>query len=249
MANLAAKWSNINLIHERRAFRQLRKELNRVTTTFARNYIRNPDYNGQILFKDHKKETDRILRINYSKAIETGAKFSQEQIEDITKSVIHNKDDIFDFLVASWIETTLDERLSFITRTTADEIKDTISTGVAEGESTAAIAANITKLSAVNRVRAAVIARTEVNNAANFANLESAKRSAETLKIKMKKVWLPVNDARTRDTHSSMTSHPPIGLREKFSVGLYQADRPHDATLPPEETIQCRCTLIFEPEE
>jgi hypothetical protein len=37
-----------------------------------------------------------------------------------------------------------------------------------------------------------------------------------------------------------------VGLHESFDVGGYAADHPGDPSLPPSESIQCRCAIVFQ---
>jgi hypothetical protein len=64
----------------------------------------------------------------------------------------------------------------------------------------------------------------------------------------MVKVWCAASDERTRDDHSST---PPDGTRvdaeDSFIVGGEEMDGPGDISAPPEQTVNCRCVLLWEP--
>lgn len=98
--------------------------------------------------------------------------------------------------------------------------------------------------------RARTIARTEVSMASNSSTLEAAK----SLEIPgMKKEWVSVQDARTRDggdkgsdaNHLDMNG-VRVDLDEKFTVPPdADMDGPGDQSGGADQVCNCRCTLIF----
>lgn len=97
------------------------------------------------------------------------------------------------------------------------------------------------------------ITRTEVNRVLNLGTTQRADEISK--EITVRKYWLHTNDSRTRDSHRAVgrKTNPdyggkPIKAKEKFTVGGVKADGPQDASLPPEESINCRCRLIIVPE-
>lgn len=92
--------------------------------------------------------------------------------------------------------------------------------------------------------RARVITRTEVGRAANLGKMSGAVQMG----IAMDKIWLTANDERVRrrprdkGDHLELHDKPGIELDETFKNGLTQ---PGDPNGKPEETINCRCTLVF----
>lgn len=88
------------------------------------------------------------------------------------------------------------------------------------------------------RVRNA--ARTEVigaSNAGSFAQMKAAQ-------VVALKTWVARDDDRTRQSHRDVDG-VQIDMNTKFIVGGHALDYPHDPTAPPEETINCRCTLAW----
>ena len=82
------------------------------------------------------------------------------------------------------------------------------------------------------------IARTEIIGAANFGTFEGYEQSG----VVKEKKWVTSRDSRVRDLHVDMEGdHVP--LKETFSNGLMY---PGDQSGPPEEFINCRCTIIVE---
>lgn len=60
-----------------------------------------------------------------------------------------------------------------------------------------------------------------------------------------RKTWNTQRDARVRDSHARIDRNK-IGIRAKFNVGGHMADYPSDPSLPPGESINCRCFLTFD---
>lgn len=94
--------------------------------------------------------------------------------------------------------------------------------------------------------RAALIARTEMHNAAQAANMQAA----EATGIQgLKKEWLAAEDKRTRPDHNDADGQV-VEKEGQFTVGASQMDRPGDQSAPPRQTVNCRCALSFiTPEE
>lgn len=86
------------------------------------------------------------------------------------------------------------------------------------------------------------IARTLVTRLSNWAALKAAKdHSDEWLKD-----WVSVRDNRVRPAHlNTDLGQDPIALDEFFDVGGFPAQYPSDPRLPPQQSINCRCSLIF----
>jgi len=95
------------------------------------------------------------------------------------------------------------------------------------------------------------IVRTEVNRALNLTEQRYTKQIKEEIPG-LRKYWLHEDDARVRPSHAAVgrRTNPdyggtPIDVEKQFSVGGYKADGPHDVSLPPEESINCRCVQIL----
>ena len=92
---------------------------------------------------------------------------------------------------------------------------------------------------------AVLVARTQVNDAANAGSYATAQASG----LDLVKGWEPTADLRTRESHllaGSRYSGPDmIPMADKFMVGGWPADRPHDIELPASERYNCRCTTIY----
>lgn len=93
---------------------------------------------------------------------------------------------------------------------------------------------------AVSRRRATVIARTEVIRASNHASLAAARST----NMRLRKEWIATQDNRVRDTHDEANGQI-VPMEDNFNVGGYSAPYPAAPTLPPKESVQCRCTVAY----
>jgi F like protein len=98
------------------------------------------------------------------------------------------------------------------------------------------------------RNRARTIARTEAVGAFNMGRLAGFQSYAEQMGGKWEKVWLETHDHRTRPTHQEReggVGGQRVPLSMPFKVGLGLGMAPGDPGLPPEEVINCRCSLLL----
>lgn len=120
-------------------------------------------------------------------------------------------------------------------------VRSALLRGLDQGLGTAAIAREINKLvPQFSRVRARRISRTEVNASASAASDFAAEATA----IPLEREWLAVDDDRTRESHDAADGQRR-GMREPFDVGGSELMRPSDPSGPPEETINCRCSVLY----
>lgn len=89
--------------------------------------------------------------------------------------------------------------------------------------------------------RARTIARTEIGAAQNAGMIDAA----EALQVRYLKEWISIEDGRTRLSHT-LVDGKKIPREQKFRVGDAELDHPGDPSGPPEEVINCRCTMLLE---
>lgn len=94
------------------------------------------------------------------------------------------------------------------------------------------------------RYRAERIARTEIISSSNWASLKSVEISGASERFK--KRWLPAQQSNTREDHLAMMNEPAIALDETFLVGGERLAYPGDPAGSPGNTINCRCTVVYE---
>lgn len=111
--------------------------------------------------------------------------------------------------------------------------------GILQGESMDKIAKRLRNVQEMNRTQAIRSARTIVTGAENKGRQDSYAR-AEADGIILQKEWLATNDGRTRHSHARLDG-AVVDQDKKFDNGLMY---PGDPSGRPEETWNCRCTLV-----
>ena len=136
-----------------------------------------------------------------------------------------------------------------------DLVAHQVATGVNLGEGIPELRAridNVLSTSATPRWpnRATVIARTEAIGALNAGRAEAFRAAAEEDPDQpLERIWLATDDSRTRDSHRAADGQR-VALGQPFIVGGFELAFPGDPNGPPQEVIQCRCTmLLVEPGE
>ena len=90
------------------------------------------------------------------------------------------------------------------------------------------------------RDRALRIARTETTYMWNIAAEEGAKATG----LRLEKVWLATNDARTRDTHRQLDGQV-VPVDADFVVNGKQMSKPGDPRGGAREVVNCRCAVEY----
>lgn len=96
--------------------------------------------------------------------------------------------------------------------------------------------------------RARTIARTEALGAYNAGRYAGFRSLAAQLGGSWEKVWLETHDHRTRPTHRAEeggVGGARIPLGDVFKVGVGYGLYPGAVTLPPQEVINCRCSILL----
>lgn len=179
--------------------------------------------------------------------------FAETAIKDIASSLrgintgMWNAQDVEDG-INTYVNNTIGESITSINDTSKKQINQVISKGIQEGKSVAEISKDINELyiQDITPTRARMIAQTETIKAANLGEY----LAAQTAPIQMEKVWLSTGDARTRHNHV-LADKQQVGINDKFLVGGDEMLFPGDVSLGAAagNTINCRCTMYFEPTE
>lgn len=147
----------------------------------------------------------------------------------------------FDELMQAWIKANAGAKAKEISLTTRSQIKRAIAQAADEGLGQAQTARLVSqRAAAIGRVRAQVIARTEMNSAASAAQ----QIAAESLDVPMKREWVAANDERTREDHRRANGQVR-DLGKPFKVGKSRLMYPGDPSGDPSQTINCRCVLAY----
>jgi SPP1 gp7 family putative phage head morphogenesis protein len=120
-------------------------------------------------------------------------------------------------------------------------MREELVSGLTAGEGTADVARRLKKTAEMTSARANVIARTEVIGATN----RGAYSQMLATGLIGTKTWLATNDKRTRPAHAA-ASGKTRDITGTFFVGGRMMDGPHDPNALPEQTINCRCTLLYD---
>lgn len=128
---------------------------------------------------------------------------------------------------------------SSVTATTRDAIRAAVVAGRQQNFSIPQVAQLITDTTfgAISKSRAQTIARTEVVGALVSGEYAAAVQSG----VMRSKRWIANMDDRVRDSHAAINGEVR-DMGAAFSNGLRY---PHDPLGPPNETINCRCSLAF----
>lgn len=112
--------------------------------------------------------------------------------------------------------------------------------GFQQGESIDDLAKRVRLTANMTAAQARTVARTEVVGASNAGSFAEAR----VMEVQFK-TWLNTDDPRTRPTHVR-AGDQRVQMDETFIVGGARLRFPHDPLGPPGETINCRCTLLFD---
>jgi hypothetical protein len=207
---------------------------------------------AKITYQEHSAMFDSVNRV--------GKKDIIDDLANLFSGTNTNLIRVWRSLLDEFIEVRLTGRIQRINHTTQERIRKIIEDGLFEGLGQEDVARLIRQeaKSNINTHRSRAIARTETVVASNQGRYMSAMSSD----LKMKKKWIPVQDARTRDgfnernnsreaNHLIMLQKDWIPLEDDFLVpnknGIQEpAKYPGDERLSAGNVINCRCAVVFE---
>lgn len=178
------------------------------------------------------------------KAIQSLKKNWTDSLEQLTENIIEHfgKEPTKAFttssrLVQEWIKKHAGESVTSILATNLDDVNAIILAGTADKLTVSQIARSLRQFYDDRSVfKAMRVARTEVAQAAGFAQHESATEAGWT-----KHSWLSSRDDRVRDAHAEIDGEEQ-SIGEPYSNGLLF---PGDPSGDPAESILCRCVERF----
>ena len=200
------------------------------------------------LMREGRTAIRRLYRRIYERVLPAFARDSYDRLTDAGEERKAPSEEV----EAGWlkvVDTFLEgeggKLIQGVSQETIALVVQEIREGVEEGEGIEAIARRLEEeVGGFNRVRARRIARSEVIRASNKGALEGARSTG----LELEKEWVATRDSRTRGTHRRADGQT-VGLEEAFEVGGFPAPYPAAATLPPSESVNCRCTVGFIPVE
>lgn len=145
------------------------------------------------------------------------------------------------------LENRQSRAFQYINETSINKVFAAIERGIEQGKTVTEIADNLRdKFGNVEEIRgrAQTIARTEVLTAVSLGQAAAMQDAAKVIP-NLKKMWITADDDRVRDSHAALDGDV-LDWDAPFSNGLYF---PRDPGGAPEETINCRCTLVTLPKD
>lgn len=141
---------------------------------------------------------------------------------------------------AAFILSQSQRALLLTEATTRQALREVIARSVDAGESLSSLIERINEMPEFGLARAQTIARTESISAYNFATRDAWEQSGVVEEVE----WLSARDSAVRDTHSNADGDTAAANGGTFDVGGSVLRFPGDPAGPPEETVNCRCTLL-----
>ena len=228
---------------------RLRIPFERNLTSLLKNYFNKLGESSVIAFEkgndvyfqnnldDSFKKLQNIFRIQYNviaRAFKNNALNRTQNVKDF--------DTEFEIALAQYINGNVATLVTEINETTRQAIQNDILFATQN---------NLDLPNTSNRIRntligfglwrASLIARTEVHRTASWANEQTALQMNIAGTVKE---WVAVQDERTRITHA-FADGQTIDINSKFVVGGVPLKYPGDPAGGPEETINCRCVVVY----
>jgi len=231
--------------------RAIRAEKNRAIDEQLAYYRNTVSFSKDIEAK-HAQNIKAIIKKFIRPVMRDSVKITNETVQSSMKANIQayeiKRAPLFDEYLGEWVENESATRIIGIAATTFSDIKRLMRKAFYEGAPANVVIKEGLKAKGFSAARAALIARTETHAAAQYAARQTSVSLASEVGVTLKKEWIPVNDERTRPDHMAMMNSPAIGVDEDFIVGGERMDRPADPTASPEQTINCRCQVVFVPD-
>jgi hypothetical protein len=227
--------------------RRLRTEIAKTMREVAAAYEARGELAIPLAISEHSAGIRRTLEADYRLvAMHFGKRLLNEAKAytgpDVIKESLTER---LSYAVGSFIGRWVATKVTQINRTTENQIRRVIRSGLDEGLGVDKIGSRIRSVAGpISALRANIIARTETHTAANFG----AQEAAELTGLNMKREWVSAQDARTRDT--SEADHvdadgQTVGMKEPFIVSGERLRFPGDPSGSAANVINCRCSVVF----
>ncbi len=196
-----------------------------------------------ILFHRQQREWRTLLMSTWKAMIET---FGEDMTKKLNQRSVRQSGFVgWDNSTEQFVNQQVGEKITKITETTKEEVKEQVKEGTKNNEPIDSIMGRVGKTyEDFKGARAGMIARTEVHSAATYGIHEAGRQS----NVVKKKSWISSRDMRVRDTHKPGTGvdGQTVPKGKPFTRGLNgRLMYPGDPSGPPEEIINCRCTIQF----
>ena len=229
---------------EKRLAARLRGEFKRTANDAARGFDGGGEMGAMLAVNGHRERVAAILGRGYRGimlAVNERLSGELRSIGLVDETKLHPDASEFLRRTDAWIALIGGQKIKRITDTTFSQIVNALREGVAEGEGSAAVAKRIRDVgSGVGRVRAEVIARTELHSASMQAQRETIDMQPEGVREQMRQEWVAAEDERTRPAHRAADGQI-VELDERFDVGGEALQYPGDPAGSAGNIINCRC--------
>lgn len=181
-----------------------------------------------------RSDWERLLVATYLAVIEAFGNATLQSLKAEAGPAEAKAFDVWAADVQRFIAETAARKITQVTDTTKQVVRDALAPGLEVGEGIDDLAARIREAyKDFTPRRSIVIARTEVIGAAGFGT----RAAAEQTGLQLEKEWIATRDERTRDSHAALDGERKQ-FNDRYSNGLMY---PGDPDGEPEEVIQCRC--------
>src|SRR3972149_1143428 len=238
----------LHRIYERKSYRIVQKHVAEMLLKIPFNNVSLSTYEATIQSNITKEKVFLMYRELYETiGIAHGNRINKE-IEKVKKAnVLFNELLLREILL--FLSTDGGVKITSVRDTLAIDIISSIQKGLGENATIVdlqnAIYAIVSKSQSFYKWQSLRIARTETTSASNFA----AMKAAEESDLVMQKMWISVQDNRTRISpfdHLDMNGVKQ-DLEKPFFVGGQNIQYPGDIKASPGNVINCRCTIAFIP--
>ena len=240
-------WQKQHKIYERKAYRIVQKHISDIIKRLPKNaslYTYEVEVDVSIMREDIVKmyrELYQTIGLHYGNKI-------NNQLEKTKKAnVLFNNELLKEILL--FLSSDGGVRITSVRDTLVADVIKSIQKSLGENGTVIdlrnAIQSIIEKNQTFYKWQSLRIARTETTTASNF----SAIKTAEQSDLVLDKVWISVQDNRTRITpydHFDMNNQKQE-LEKPFFVGGENIQYPGDANASAGNVINCRCTVAFVP--
>lgn len=233
---------------ERRMKRDVAKEVRRAMVALGEAH--GDGLREAMAVSDHRESMERILRAAYTRIFEEiGNDIAREGPKAHPHLFVERKfAERFEAAALMWIRTMVANKVTPIINTTQRDalriIREAVEQGWQYGLGVREVAGLvmegiIRRGGELSQYRAEMIARTETHTAAQAAGFEAA----GSLGLTLRKEWVAAEDDRTRPSHNDANGQT-VGHSDDYNVGGHACQYPGDPSLPPEESINCRCASV-----
>lgn len=237
----AAIFTRMLAIREVAAARKIKKLFIAQGNSIYKDFLKSGEHVIDKIIDADEIKWNKLLAAFYRESIHGFADYTLEQLgEKPLKQKGFHLNNFLD-ITTSFIHREALARSKTISHTGRKIITRVLKQGQEDGLGQEEIAKNIReKYSSMSVWRSATIARTEIHNAATFGSQTIAEQSDTELI----REWVAVDDERTREWHADVNGDQRA-MDEPFDVDGEQIDRPGEGS--PENSINCRCSLIYIP--